>query len=63
MRERIDTAGLPRRDENDLICGYQRQDKSWVTDPHGVAWETFFTEGVVEGAGYYCPSASEEEPG
>lgn len=52
MRERVDKAGLPRSDENDLICGYQRQDKSWVADPHGVRWETFFTSGVVEDAGY-----------
>ena len=54
MRERIDSAGLPRRDQNNLICGYQRQDKSWVSDPNGVQWETFFTAGVVEGAGYGC---------
>ena len=36
MRERIDNAGLLRSDQNNLICGYQRQDKSWVTDPHDV---------------------------
>jgi len=52
MRERVDKAGLPRSDQNDLVCGYQRQDKSWVADPHGVWWETFFTSGVVDDAGY-----------
>ncbi len=52
MRERIDAAGLRRRDQNDLICGYQLQDKSWVSDPNGLQWETFLTAGVVEGAGY-----------
>ena len=52
MRERLDTAELPRRDQNDLICGYQKQHKSWVRGPHGVEWETFFTEGVVEDADY-----------
>ena len=51
MRERLDTAGLTRRDQNDLICGYQRQDKSWVTDPTGNRWEAFYTSGVVEGGG------------
>ncbi len=30
------------------------QHKSWVTDPHGLMWETFFTEGVVDG-GYGTP--------
>ncbi len=60
-RERIDAAGLARRDQNDLVCGYQRQDKSWVTDPHGVAWETFFTEGVVEGSDYGCDALPDGE--
>lgn len=48
MRARIDGAGLSREDQDDLICGYQRQDKSWVLAPHGVKWETFFTHGIVD---------------
>ena len=54
MRDRIDTAGMTRADQDDLVCGYQLQHKSWVTDPHGLMWETFFTEGVVDG-GYGTP--------
>ena len=60
MRQRIDQAGLPRRDQNDLICGYQRQDKSWVGDPHGLQWETFFTQGVAEGGGYGCDALPDD---
>jgi hypothetical protein len=26
-------------------CCYARSDKSWVTDPAGVHWETFYTFG------------------
>ena len=33
------------------MSGYQFQHKSWVTDPDGVMWEAFLTEGVV-GTGY-----------
>ncbi len=58
MRARIDAAGLSREDQNDLVCGYQLQHKSWVTGPDGVMWEAFFTEGVAQGAGY----GSEEMP-
>ena len=54
MRDHIDTAGMARADQDDLVCGYQLQHKSWVTDPHGLMWETFFTEGVVDG-GYGTP--------
>lgn len=50
-RADIDAAGLPRDDQNDLVCGYQFQHKSWVRDPAGLMWETFFTEGVVD-SGY-----------
>ena len=39
---------LPRSDQADLVCGYQLQHKSWVTDPNGLWWEAFFTEGVVD---------------
>ena len=51
MREHIDSAGMARADQDDLVCGYQLQHKSWVTDPDGVMWEAFFTEGVVD-SGY-----------
>ena len=51
-RVRIDEVGLSREDQNNLICGYKLQHKSWVEDPDGLMWETFFTEGVVEGSDY-----------
>lgn len=52
LRIRLDAAGLTRTDQNNLVCGYQLQHKSWVTAPDGAMWEAFFTEGVVEGVGY-----------
>ena len=52
MRARIDAADLSRKDQNDLVCGYQLQHKSWVSGPDGVMWEVFFTEGVATGSGY-----------
>lgn len=52
FRGSLDSIGLSRSDQNDLVCGYQLQHKSWVTDPDGAMWEVFFTEGIAEGAGY-----------
>jgi catechol 2,3-dioxygenase-like lactoylglutathione lyase family enzyme len=52
-RRAVDEAGLLRRDQDDLVCGYQRQDKSWVADPHGLAWEVFHTHGLA-GDDYGC---------
>ena len=41
MRERWVEAGLPTREEMQVVCGYALQDKSWVTDPDGNEWEVF----------------------
>jgi catechol 2,3-dioxygenase-like lactoylglutathione lyase family enzyme len=30
-------------EQRDATCCYARSDKVWVTDPQGVAWETFHT--------------------
>ena len=58
-RAHIDSAGMPRADQDDLVCGYQLQHKSWVTDPDGVMWEAFFTEGV---AGEFYGTADMVDP-
>ena len=47
-RSRLERLGFPLFDQNDLVCGYQLQHKSWVQAPDGVMWEVFFTEGVVD---------------
>jgi len=33
--------------ENEQPCCYARSDKYWVTDPTGIAWETFHTLGRI----------------
>ena len=34
-------------DQADASCCYANSDKSWVKDPSGVSWETFFTFGAA----------------
>lgn len=34
--------------ESDTVCCYARSDKRWITDPQGVAWETFHTLGTSD---------------
>ena len=53
-RARIDDASLPREDQNDLVCGYQLQHKSWVFGPDGEPWEIFHTEGLAPDGTYGC---------
>jgi len=40
---RLQEAGGPVLDEGETTCCYARSNKQWITDPQGVAWETFLT--------------------
>lgn len=42
---RLKAAGETTFDQEATTCCYAKSDKSWVTDPAGVRWETFFTHG------------------
>jgi hypothetical protein len=45
LATRLKAAGQTTFDEQATTCCYARSDKSWVNDPAGVRWETFFTFG------------------
>jgi catechol 2,3-dioxygenase-like lactoylglutathione lyase family enzyme len=42
---RLKAAGAHTFDEEATTCCYAQSDKSWVADPAGVRWETFYTFG------------------
>lgn len=44
MGERLRSNGLLLIDEMNTTCCYAVQDKAWVYDPDGNAWEIFFTK-------------------
>ncbi|ACG77855.1 lactoylglutathione lyase [Phenylobacterium zucineum HLK1] len=45
LASRLKAAGAQTFDQEATTCCYARSDKSWVTDPAGVRWETFHTFG------------------
>jgi len=45
LSDRLKAAGAETFDQEAATCCYARSDKSWVSDPAGVRWETFFTFG------------------
>lgn len=45
LSARLKSAGQSTSDQEDTTCCYSRSNKSWVTDPSGLRWETFFTFG------------------
>jgi catechol 2,3-dioxygenase-like lactoylglutathione lyase family enzyme len=48
---RLKAAGTQTFDEAATTCCYAVGDKSWVRDPSGVRWETFFTYGEATSFG------------
>jgi catechol 2,3-dioxygenase-like lactoylglutathione lyase family enzyme len=42
---RLQAADRPVLEEGATTCCYARSEKSWVSDPDGVVWETFLTSG------------------
>lgn len=42
---RLQAAERPILDEGATTCCYARSMKQWITDPQGIAWETFLTTG------------------
>jgi hypothetical protein len=52
---RLKAAGETTRDEEAVTCCYARGNKSWVNDPSGVRWETFFTFGEATSYGEDAP--------
>ena len=47
---RLTAANRPVLEEGATTCCYAKSEKSWITDPDGVVWETFLTNG--ESASY-----------
>jgi catechol 2,3-dioxygenase-like lactoylglutathione lyase family enzyme len=47
MRAQLEAADARMVEENEQPCCYAKSDKYWVTDPTGIAWETFHTLGGI----------------
>lgn len=43
--DRLKAADRPVLEEGATTCCYAKSEKSWISDPQGVVWEAFFTNG------------------
>ncbi len=59
-RARIESAGLPRRLEEDTVCCYAKADKFWVLDPDGRQWEVWLRKSEADAMSE--PVAANETP-
>lgn len=44
---RLQQAQQPILQQEQTTCCYAKADKTWVHDPQGIAWESFFTTGTA----------------
>ena len=51
MDSRLQELGLVTTPETDTTCCYALQDKTWVTDPNGHAWEFFYVKQDADESG------------
>ena len=42
---RLQAADRPVLEEGRTTCCYAKSEKSWISDPDGVVWEAFYTDG------------------
>lgn len=55
MRAQLEAADARMIEESEQPCCYAKSDKYWVTDPTGIAWETFHTLGAIRVYGEDTP--------
>lgn len=58
LASRLKSAGESTRDQEAATCCYAQSNKSWVNDPSGLRWETFFTFGEATTYGEDEPEAA-----
>lgn len=59
LRQKVTDAEISALDQPQTECCYARSDKYWVTDPQGIAWETYHTLSGVEIYGVDLPKVSQ----
>ncbi len=59
LREKVAEAEIAALDQPQAECCYARSNKYWITDPQGIAWETYRTLGEVEIYGADMPKTAE----
>ena len=49
--DRLKAADRPVLEEGRTTCCYAKSEKSWIADPDGLVWETFYTDGEATNYG------------
>lgn len=58
---RLKKAGAPIIEQGETTCCYARSEKNWISDPEGIAWETFLS--IAESPVYGSDEVKSAEQG
>lgn len=58
LRQQAAAAEIAALDQPKVECCYARSDKYWITDPQGIAWETFHTLDSIPAYGHTARTES-----
>jgi hypothetical protein len=58
LRQQAAAAEIAALDQPKAECCYARSDKYWITDPQGIAWETFHTLDAIPVYGHTARTES-----
>jgi hypothetical protein len=63
LARQLKAAGADTFDQQTTTCCYAKSDKTWVNDPAGLRWETFFTHGEATAYGEDEPPSGSVDAG
>jgi hypothetical protein len=63
LRVQLVAAQAPVLEQREASCCYAKSDKYWITDPQGVAWETYHTLDSIPVFGADSTRDAEGQPG
>lgn len=63
LREQVRAAEIAARDQPEAACCYANSNKYWITDPQGVAWETYHTLGGIPTFGADAKAVTKAQAG
>ena len=61
LKTRLDLTQKPIETQDEAACCYMRSDKHWVTDPQGIAWESFHSLSEIPTFNESIPSDTGEK--
>ena len=63
LRVQLIAAQAPLLEQREASCCYAKSDKYWITDPQGIAWETYHTLDSIPVFGSDSTRDAEGQPG